>query len=41
MRGKPMIDPTIEEEILSRPVLTEADSLADLAGTPRPDHPSV
>lgn len=26
---------------LSRPVLTEADALADLAGTPRPDHPSA
>ena len=26
---------------LSRPVLTEADSLADLAGTPRPDNPSI
>lgn len=26
---------------LARPVLTEADSLADLMGLPRPDHPSV
>lgn len=26
---------------LSRPVLTEADALADLAGTPRPDNPSI
>lgn len=26
---------------LSRPRLTEADAAADLAGTPRPDHPSV
>lgn len=25
---------------LSRPALTEADAEADLAGTPRPDHPS-
>lgn len=25
---------------LARPVLTEADALADLNGTPRPDHPS-
>ncbi|WP_200881055.1 crAss001_48 related protein [Stenotrophomonas maltophilia] len=24
-----------------RPALSEADSLADLAGTPRPDHPSA
>lgn len=24
---------------LARPVLTEADAAADLAGTPRPDHP--
>ena len=26
---------------LSRPVLTEADAAADLAGTPRPDHPTI
>lgn len=26
---------------LSRPVLTEADALADLHGTPRPDNPSA
>jgi hypothetical protein len=26
---------------LSRPVLTEADALADLEGRPRPDHPTV
>ncbi|MGK4476331.1 Gp49 family protein [Aeromonas molluscorum] len=26
---------------LSKPVLTEADALADLNGTPRPDNPSV
>ena len=26
---------------LSRPVLTEADALADLNGTPRPDNPSA
>ena len=26
---------------LSRPVLTEADAAADLAGTPRPDHPII
>ena len=25
----------------ARPVLTEADAAADLAGTPRPDHPTV
>lgn len=27
--------------VLSDEALTEADSLADLAGTPRPDHPSA
>lgn len=26
---------------LARPVLTEADALADLEGRPRPDHPTV
>lgn len=26
---------------LARPVLTEADALADLSGTPRPDNPAV
>lgn len=26
---------------LARPTLTEADAAADLAGTPRPDHPST
>ena len=26
---------------LARPVLTEADAAADLAGTPRPDHPTA
>ncbi len=26
---------------LARPMLTEADAAADLAGTPRPDHPSA
>ncbi len=26
---------------LSRPALTEGDAAADLAGTPRPDHPTV
>lgn len=26
---------------LSRPVLTDADAAADLAGTPRPDNPTV
>lgn len=29
------------ESPVSRPVLTEADALADLAGTPRPDNPTV
>lgn len=28
-------------DVLSRPVLTEADALADLHGTPRPDNPSA
>jgi negative regulator of sigma E activity len=29
---------TVREEV--RPALTDADAAADLAGTPRPDHPT-
>lgn len=36
----PLLGYVLKEE-LARPVLTEADAAADLAGTPRPDNPTV
>ena len=36
----PMMGYALREE-LSRPVLTDADAAADLAGTPRPDNPTA
>lgn len=36
----PLLGYALRDE-LARPVLTEADALADLEGRPRPDHPTV
>lgn len=36
----PLLGYALKDE-LSRPVLTEADALADLNGTPRPDNPTA
>lgn len=36
----PLMGYALKDE-LSRPVLTEADALADLEGRPRPDHPTA